>query len=290
LFLREINSAEGSLLRYILVPAASVAIHAAALAAPPPAPALAPGDQVQYQRFLSADHHRAFAVGPTGQYGWTAERDDPFSAILGAVYNCNKAGKALCAAYAVDDATTIRTYDSNVTASNAALQHLHGKSLSATYAGEADDYSVAAEPTIHRWNLPGETPSSVPGARLILTRYLLAQMAGSSPPVLIDVANSWGNHPTLPGAIWMRGAGDDARDKNDAVTALFAALLATVAPDKNTPVVLFGEGRQFWGAYNAALRAAGAGYVNVYWYRGGVEAWQAAGLPIVNSVVLAQLW
>jgi PQQ-dependent catabolism-associated CXXCW motif protein len=278
------------LLRFVTAPiAAGVVATAAALAAPPPAPALAPGDQEQYQRFLHADTHRAFAVGPTGQYGWSAERDDTFSAVLGAVYNCNKAGKALCAAYAVDDTPTFRAYDANVAASNAALQRLRDVSLNATYAGEANDYGIAPEPTIHRWNLPGETPASVPGARLILTRYVLAQLVGPAPPVLIDVSNSWGSHSTLPGAIWMRGAGDDAGDKNAAVSGLFTALLATVAPDHNTPVVVFCEGRQFWGAYNAALRAVAAGYVNVYWYRGGIEAWQAAGLPIVNSVVLAQL-
>jgi PQQ-dependent catabolism-associated CXXCW motif protein len=278
------------LLRFVMTSTAALLANAAALAAPPAAPALAPADQAQYQRFLHAETHRAFAVGPTGQFGWSAERDDAFSAALGAVYNCNKTGKVLCAAYAVDDASTIRAYDANVAASNAALQRLRGLSLNATYAGEANDDGITPESTIHRWNLPGETPASVPGGRLILTRYVLAQIAGPSPPVLIDVANSWGNHPTLPGAVWMRGAGDDAGDKNADVSALFATLLATVAPDKNTPVILFCEGRQFWGAYNAALRAAAAGYINVYWYRGGTEAWQAAGLPIVNSVVLAQLW
>ena len=32
-------------------------------------------------------------------------------------------------------------------------------------------------------------------------------------------------------------------------------------------------------SYNAALRAINAGYTNVKWYRGGIEAWKAAGLP-----------
>jgi rhodanese-related sulfurtransferase len=278
------------LLRLVISSMAAILASAASGAAAPPAPALAPGDREQYQRFLHADEHRAFAVGPTGQFGWSAERDDAFSAILGAVYNCNKAGKALCAAYAVDDQPLIKSYDANVAASNAALQRLRNVTLTATYAGEANDYGVAPEAEIHRWNLPDETPASVPGARLMLTRYLLPQMTGPNPPVLIDVSDSWGSHPTLPGAIWMRGAGDDAQDKNANVSALFRTLLATVAPDKNTPIVVFGEGRYFWSAYNAALRAVAAGYVNVYWYRGGIEAWQAAGLPIVQSVVLAQLW
>jgi rhodanese-related sulfurtransferase len=54
--------------------------------------------------------------------------------------------------------------------------------------------------------------------------------------------------------------------------------------------VLFCGSPRCWSGYNAALRAISFGYLNVYWYRGGVAAWDAAGLPIVHAVVLAQLW
>jgi hypothetical protein len=36
-------------------------------------------------------------------------------------------------------------------------------------------------------------------------------------------------------------------------------------------------------SYNAALRAINLGYKNVLWYRGGIEAWQRAGLPLTNT-------
>lgn len=35
-----------------------------------------------------------------------------------------------------------------------------------------------------------------------------------------------------------------------------------------------------WMSYNAALRARALGYLDVLWYRGGIEAWKAAGLPL----------
>ncbi|WP_413872328.1 rhodanese-like domain-containing protein [Albidovulum sp.] len=38
-----------------------------------------------------------------------------------------------------------------------------------------------------------------------------------------------------------------------------------------------------WLGYNAALGAVAAGYTNVYWYRGGLQAWQMSGLPLVPS-------
>ena len=47
---------------------------------------------------------------------------------------------------------------------------------------------------------------------------------------------------------------------------------------KDYPVVFYCEGPQCWESYNAALRARDAGYTNVYWYRGGLEAWVAANL------------
>jgi len=35
----------------------------------------------------------------------------------------------------------------------------------------------------------------------------------------------------------------------------------------------------------AALRAVAVGYGKVYWYRGGIEAWTAAGLPTARTPV-----
>jgi PQQ-dependent catabolism-associated CXXCW motif protein len=242
-------------------------------------PNLAPKDRAQYARFLKESQHRAFATGPQGQYGWSAGRDDQFAAILGAVYNCNTSGKAPCAAYAVDDRVVLDAYSANAAAT-----------LGPSYANEARDDGVAPQRTIHARNTSGSTPLTVPGAHTALTRQVAGALAGPHPPVLIDVANSWGGHQTLPGAIWMRGAGDDAAGKDPALDGLFRALLASVAPDHNQMLVIFCESTVCWQSYNAALRAAADGYANVYWYRGGVAAWRAAGLPTVSSVLSAQLW
>jgi rhodanese-related sulfurtransferase len=39
------------------------------------------------------------------------------------------------------------------------------------------------------------------------------------------------------------------------------------------------------GGRNLALRLVALGYTEVYWYRGGREAWQVAGLPDGDPVV-----
>ena len=47
-------------------------------------------------------------------------------------------------------------------------------------------------------------------------------------------------------------------------------------------VVFFCESAQCWLSHNASLRALALGYRDVVWYRGGIEAWEAAGLPMVR--------
>jgi PQQ-dependent catabolism-associated CXXCW motif protein len=46
---------------------------------------------------------------------------------------------------------------------------------------------------------------------------------------------------------------------------------------KDMPLVFYCQSPQCWMSYNAALRAINAGFTNVLWYRGGVEAWRRNG-------------
>ena len=49
--------------------------------------------------------------------------------------------------------------------------------------------------------------------------------------------------------------------------------------DLATPIVAVGWNSERFDGYNLALRLIALGYTNVYWYRGGREAWEVAGLP-----------
>jgi PQQ-dependent catabolism-associated CXXCW motif protein len=50
--------------------------------------------------------------------------------------------------------------------------------------------------------------------------------------------------------------------------------------DTARPLVFFCLGAACWESYNAMLRANAAGYTQLDWYRGGLAAWQEAGLPM----------
>ncbi len=60
-------------------------------------------------------------------------------------------------------------------------------------------------------------------------------------------------------------------------------LQRTTHGDRSRLIVTYCAGVQCWGSYNAALRAIRMGYTNVHWYRGGIEAWQQAGLQVLTA-------
>jgi PQQ-dependent catabolism-associated CXXCW motif protein len=148
-----------------------------------------------------------------------------------------------------------------------------------TFAEESADYGIAPTNTLHLANFDAPTPTHIQGARTITTLALRSMLASAQPPVLIDVI---GGEQTvsLPTAVWLRDAGV-GRHLDDDVQAWFDLHLSQLTHrDKSHPVVFFCASRMCWLAHNATLRALDLGYTNVYWYRGGRDSWQAAGLPM----------
>ena len=58
--------------------------------------------------------------------------------------------------------------------------------------------------------------------------------------------------------------------------------------DKAVPIVAVSFNSERYQGRNLALRLVALGYTNVYWYRGGREAWEVAGLP--ETEVVMQDW
>jgi len=135
------------------------------------------------------------------------------------------------------------------------------------------------------WQGPmrGYTPNTVQGATVIDTAAL-PKLIENQKPVLIDVALAdrkppsmapdapWlPLHRSIPGAVWMPGAGDSGDPRfADAFKARIAEL---TGGDPGRPVVAFCH-PECWGSWNAAKRLVGLGYAHVYWYPDGVEGWQ----------------
>lgn len=145
------------------------------------------------------------------------------------------------------------------------------------FAEELHDWNMAPPPGYRAKDYHGPIPTSIPGVRVVTTVELKDMLEKSPRPFLFDVL-SGSPHRSLPGALWPNNGGlgdfDAAEEKR------FLDVIALAAGyDRAREIVFFCSGVRCWLSYNAALRAARAGYTNVYWYRGGIDAWRAAGLP-----------
>ncbi len=152
---------------------------------------------------------------------------------------------------------------------------------SAACASEDADFGIAPATALRLSELSAPTPREIPGAKVIRTVELRDRLRAveAERPLLFDVLGGE-QHDSLPGAIWLPGAGRGA-SYSDAVQAQLARLLqAATKGDAGRPIVFFCQGTACWLSYNAALRAVALGYREVYWYRGGIEAWLAGSGPL----------
>lgn len=147
------------------------------------------------------------------------------------------------------------------------------------YDDEMRVSNVAPTNAIRTTNFEAPTPNAIDGATTITTPQLRAMMVSPSPPILIDVL---GGQPTssLPGARWIPEAGRGTNLNDSTQKRMEAGLAALTGGDKAKPIVFFCLSRTCWLSHNAAARAVALGYSKVLWYRGGRNAWTAAGLPL----------
>ena len=59
--------------------------------------------------------------------------------------------------------------------------------------------------------------------------------------------------------------------------------LSSLVPDKLTPVVFYCDGLQCPHSMKAIKKAVSYGYVNVFWFRGGISEWTEKGFPTENN-------
>lgn len=151
--------------------------------------------------------------------------------------------------------------------------------------GRADSTVTVPEPD-GVWTGPmlGPTPQTLKGATVLDISALDALMAKE--PLILDVGPAdqkpadfpkdslWlPIHRSIPGAVWMPGAGaaplDLAREE-----AFYARMEQLTKRDKSTPIVVFCH-PDCWGSWNAAKRLVLRGYTRVHWFPEGIEGWQS---------------
>jgi uncharacterized protein len=161
------------------------------------------------------------------------------------------------------------------------------------YVSEASDFGKI--PTIGlNPNVNDYTPNYINGGSVITTGELERAMASGTRFALIDVLTE--QHGMLPGARSLPGAGMIDYQNDRAKQSWFVGqLLSITGGSYDYPVVLYCLGVSCWESFNAATRAIVGGFKNVYWYRGGINAWfaprnAAPSNPVVSARVVAPDW
>ena len=136
---------------------------------------------------------------------------------------------------------------------------------------------VKPQAVLKQDNIGSATPNTIPGGHVINTLALRAALEegkiGGAPFVLIDALD--GSHETIAKAERIPFAGHSG-DLHDETQHQLEEKLKTLTGNKrDMPLVFFCQGASCWESYNACLRAIHLGYTHVYWYRGGVNSWNA---------------
>jgi PQQ-dependent catabolism-associated CXXCW motif protein len=88
-------------------------------------------------------------------------------------------------------------------------------------------------------------------------------------------------HRDIPGSTWIPGVGRKAISAE--LDSYYRSRLAELTSAANDRTILVYCHPNCWGSWNAAKRALGYGYPNVFWYPDGIEGWQDAGFFTVPA-------
>jgi PQQ-dependent catabolism-associated CXXCW motif protein len=152
-------------------------------------------------------------------------------------------------------------------------------------SGMAADFGADVPEPQGLWTgaMYGPTPSTLGGAAVVELAAVEALMAEK--PLLLDVGPAhrkpenfpadrpWlPTHRSIPGAIWMPGAGvaplDTGREE-----LFYRSIGELTQGDKTRPIVVFCQ-PNCWGSWNAGKRLVVRGYTGVRWFPAGISGWQ----------------
>ncbi|MDB5814206.1 MAG: hypothetical protein JWN23_1323 [Rhodocyclales bacterium] len=238
--------------------------------------------------YANSNENKALAVpiGAAG-FGIVGNRESETNAFLGAIYACNHVKNALprlCETQIVNGFDVRNLYASAVASHGEALAKLIAPSEQ-YYGDEQYGGGLTRAHGLRTEDLGDTPPQDLDEIKKFSTRELAVALKRAQAPVLIDVINL---DDVIPTALSLLYGGFAFADtvKDSAYEARFAGLLKLLSPDKNQAIIFYSKKRD-WSSANAAMRAKRIGYSQVGWYRGGLESWKAADLPVASPVVRA---
>jgi rhodanese-related sulfurtransferase len=177
---------------------------------------------------------------------------------------------------------TVRSHYPDNPSSSVLAAHIRSYQDGLRLAGERDhadedaDFGAPTDGALHG-DIAGYTPKDALGAQTVHTPDLSRLLAEARPVIIDTMSYTWG--VSIPGAIGLKFAGLGGSFNDEAQDRLRSKLHDLTSGDLNRPVVAVGWNSERFDGRNLALRLVALGYTNVYWYRGGREAWEVAGLP-----------
>lgn len=245
--------------------------------------------QTGFEKYKEHKNKKAFAVAPDGAWGYAYEAKNDIAAIRTALSNCQRRSKLNCKLYDLDDEAFQDKYVQFLAQSEAAIQNMKIQDGYQIY--ETKDWFL---PRVTHLRPASEglhyaTPTSIEGVKNIGTKELMEKLAKKQINV-IDALGIDNTGATLPFAISLDGASNTADDPaaafNKNLDADLLALMKKNFPQKDAAIAVFCASEECWMSINALMRMRDMGYTNLYWYRGGILAWQVAKLPLVKAVPL----
>jgi hypothetical protein len=150
------------------------------------------------------------------------------------------------------------------------------------------DFGVVPDDVLHT-EIGTGTPTTAPGVTTLSTAQLAGMLQEDKKPLVIDtMAISW--YRSIPGAVGLELTFQSLQGTftDEAQKRIEQKLRKLTGGDMTKPIVAMGLNSVSFDGYDLALRLRHAGYTNVYWYRGGREAWEVAGMP--EDVVRPSDW
>ncbi|MFZ6743616.1 rhodanese-like domain-containing protein [Undibacterium sp. JH2W] len=245
--------------------------------------------QAGFEKYKEHKTKKAFAVAADGAWGTAYGASNDIQAIRLALANCQRRSKSHCQLYDLDDDAFQDKYALFLSQSEMAIKNFKVQNGYQDY--ETGDWFL---PPAKHIRLGSEgfhyaTPTSIEGIKNISTPELAEKLAKKQISV-IDALGIDNTSMTLPYAISLDGAANLADDPeaafNKNLDADLLALMKKNFPQKDAAIAVFCASEECWMSINTLVRLKDMGYSNLYWYRGGVAAWQAAKLPVVKAVPL----